>query len=188
MEYNEIREDIGNTEIMTHRTNKEYNEIREDIGNTENMEHKDNIEHRDNMERREIMEHSKNTEFRETRENTKHDDRMEHIENNDVMKHRENNGRTEHSDDDVVNVESDEEPEFWSEQEPTGDKRTENLGKEPSEGENTGNSKSALDSKRSNRVDILIDKLNNILTRSSESLKARIFVVIGQIVFLVFKG
>ena len=177
MEYNEIREDIGNTEIMTHRTNKEYNEIREDIGNTENMEHKDNIEHRDNIERREIMEHSKNTEFRETRENT------EHIENNDVMEHRENNGRTEHSDDVIVNVESDEEPEFWSEQDPT-----ENQGKEPSEEENTGNSKSALDSKRSNRVDILIDKLNNIHTRSSESLKARIFVVIGQIVFLVFKG
>ena len=171
MEYNEIREDIGNTEIMTHRTNKEYNEIREDIGNTENMEHKDNIEHRDNMERREIME------FMETRESTENDDRMEHIENNDVMEHRENNGRTEHSDDVVVNVESDEEPEFWSEQDPTGDKRTENLGKEPSEGENTGNSKSALDSKRSNRVDILIDKLNNILTRSSESLKAQIFYV-----------
>lgn len=179
-----LGEDLENMEIMSHRKNME------NIENNENMENKENLENNGIIDEMEYSEHMEHREIMELRENVVRSENMK------FMKHKENrikrdnmelNKNIENEDqnaDVFVNVERDEEPEIWSEQDPTGDKRSETQGKEPSGEEFTRNisvNTSALNSKRSNLVDILIEKLNNIHTKSLDLIKAQIFVMLFSV-------
>jgi len=171
-------------EIRSHRKNME------NIENNENMEDKENLENNDIIDEMEYSKHMEHREIMELREKVVRRENMEFMEHKENRIKRDNmelnrNIEIEDRNADVfVNVERDEEPEFWSEQDQTGDKGLENQGKEASGEENTRNisvNTSALISKRSNLVDILIDKLNNIHTKSLNLIKAQIFVMLFSV-------